>query len=363
MEESSMRLRVGALVAVLALAVGGACAGEREPRAGSRTPSSTATSPTANPTATTPAVTVTGTPVPSPTVTGTPVPSPTVTVAPVATPTQGPSMDPSVVRLKYILFDRFGTLWYCDPDFYPIARQDEQTLAAERLPQIEADTGTWSIILAHLEYTSASQYTAAQQLAIYRDWKMLRALQLDPVSGGYHVKALFTHDQRTGVLVEGTINANGQVTVTSQTNAGPPNCPICLARGTQIATPYGPVAVEALRPGMTVWTAGDRGLPVVAAVLTVESTPVPTSHQMVHLVLADRRELRASPAHPLSDGRSVGALVPGDAVDGSVVVSADRERYDGDVTFDLLPAGPTGTYWADGIPLVSTLAASLSVAR
>lgn len=368
-----MGLRVTALLVALLvmLAIGGACTSEGEPSAG-RAPS-----PTTSPIATPPVATATSiTPVPvTATATGTAssgtavaatasvTPRASATIAPPASPTPLPTMIPSVVRLKYILFDRFGSLWYCDPDFYPIARQDEQVLATERFPEIEADTGTFPIILAHLGYAPASRYTAAQQLAIYRDWKMLRALQLDPVSSGFHFNARFTRDQQAGILVEGTIDIGGNVAVISQSPAGRPNCPICLARGTLIATPEGPVAVEALRVGMIVWTAGERGLPVAAAVLAVGSTPVPASHEVVDLVLADGRELRASPGHPFADGRLIGALAPGDAVDGSRVVSTVRERYDGGVTFDLLPAGTSGTYWAGGISLGSTLIDSLAVTR
>jgi hypothetical protein len=291
------------------------------------------------------------------TATVTPEPPATATVQPSASPTPAPTMEPSVVRLKYVLVDRFGRLWYCDPDFYPVARQDEQSLAEQRFPEIAADEETFAVLLSRLGYTPAAEYTAAQQLAVYRDWKMLRALQLEPVSGGYHFEARFTHDERTGVLVEGTIDASGRVTVTSATESGAPMCPICLARGTRIATPNGQMAVESLRVGMSVWTTGADGLRERAAVVAVGSTPVPASHHVVHLVLADGRELRASPSHPVADGRLVGALAPGDVLDGSAVVSVEREPYGAGATFDLLPAGPTGMYWADGIPLASTLVA------
>jgi hypothetical protein len=76
---------------------------------------------------------------------------------------------------------------------------------------------------------------------------------------------------------------------------------------------------------------------------------------MVHLVLGDGRELFASPGHPLADGRLLGSIAVGDRVDGAVVTGAGRTPYRSDTTFDLLPSGPTGTYWADGIPLGSTL--------
>jgi hypothetical protein len=138
--------------------------------------------------------------------------------------------------------------------------------------------------------------------------------------------------------------------------SGPPPCPLCLARGILIDTPDGPVPVEHLRSGMTVWTADADGRRIPARVLQVGSTPVLPSHQVVHLVLADGRTVDASPGHPLPDGRTLAELRPGDAVDGSTVTSADLIAYDGGATFDLLPSGPTGAYWANGIPLGSTLA-------
>jgi hypothetical protein len=152
-------------------------------------------------------------------------------------------MDTIEVRLKYALLDRFGNLWWCDPDFYPIAREDEQVLAEERFPEIERDAPSFAVILEHLGLAPAATYTPPQKLAIYRDWKVLRALHLDAAGSSYHFNARFTHDEQTGVLVDGVIDSNGQINVTSQEDSEPPMCPICLARGTMIATPEGLVAV------------------------------------------------------------------------------------------------------------------------
>ena len=88
----------------------------------------------------------------------------------------------------------------------------------------------------------------------------------------------------------------------------------------------------------------------------VGQTPVPATHRVVRLVLDDGRVVRASPGHPLADGRLLGDVRAGDRVDGATVVSATLERYDGGSTFDLLTASTTGNYIADGIPLGSTLA-------
>jgi hypothetical protein len=105
---------------------------------------------------------------------------------------------------------------------------------------------------------------------------------------------------------------------------------------------------------MSVWTLNSAGHRQAGVVLEVGSTPAPAGHAVVHLALADGRQVWVSPGHPTADGRRVGDLAPGQAFDGSRVVVADRVPYSGS-TYDLLPSGPTGAYWADGVLLISTL--------
>jgi hypothetical protein len=85
--------------------------------------------------------------------------------------------------------------------------------------------------------------------------------------------------------------------------------------------------------------------------------PVPGTHEVIHLVLSDGRQVWASPGHPTADGRRLGDLAVGEALDGGRIVRMERVRYGLGATYDLLPAGGTGQYWADGILLGSTLAA------
>ena len=82
---------------------------------------------------------------------------------------------------------------------------------------------------------------------------------------------------------------------------------------------------------------------------------VPVGHEVVALTLDDGRVVRVSPGHPLPDGRPVASLRAGDRYDGAIVASAARVAYDGGRTFDLLPSGSTGVYWANGIEMGSTL--------
>jgi hypothetical protein len=76
---------------------------------------------------------------------------------------------------------------------------------------------------------------------------------------------------------------------------------------------------------------------------------------MVHLALADGRDLLVSPGHRTGDGRPAGSLAAGDQLDGSRITAWELVPYAGKRTYDLLPAGATGRYWANGILMSSTL--------
>jgi hypothetical protein len=281
----------------------------------------------------------------------------TGTITPAPSPTPGGGL--TQAELKYRIVDRFGPLAFCDPDYYPVARADEQTLAHDRLPDIQKDAPTFGAILIHLGISTNPPYASDQELAIYREWKMLNALRLDQVSAGFHFNGVFVGFGSPITppewRVDGTIDQRGGITVASQTPSGRPPCPICLAQGTRIATPSGDVAVEDLRLGDVVWTRDAAGTQVASPLIQIGRTPVPPTHRVVHLLLSDGRAVEVSPGHPTADDRTVGDLVAGDLYDGAVVVSARRVPYVGGATFDVLPAGATGTYWANGVLLDSTI--------
>jgi hypothetical protein len=128
----------------------------------------------------------------------------------------------------------------------------------------------------------------------------------------------------------------------------------CLPADAAIATPLGLVAVSKLRRGDLVWTATASGARVAAPLVAIESVPLVGEHSIALVTLDDGRVLRASSSHPLVDGTLVGALVVGAVVDGAHVTAIETMRYRG-ATWDLLPAGDTGTYWADSVRLGSTL--------
>ena len=124
----------------------------------------------------------------------------------------------------------------------------------------------------------------------------------------------------------------------------------------RIATSNGSVPVADVKPGMLVWSTDLSGQRILEQVLRVHHTPVPSDHLMVQLRLADGRALLVSLGHPLPGGQPVETLVAGEQFEGTTVVSTTRVQYGHPDTYDLLPAGPTHTYYADGILMGSTLA-------
>jgi len=131
----------------------------------------------------------------------------------------------------------------------------------------------------------------------------------------------------------------------------------CLPADAAIATPRGPISVSTLRVGDVVWTTTTSGARIAAPLVAVRSIPLDGDHAIARITLDDGRTLRASSSHPLVDGTLVGSVVIGALVDGARVTAIESSRYRG-ATWDLLPAGDTGTYWADTVRLGSTLRAA-----
>ncbi len=260
-------------------------------------------------------------------------------------------------QLKFKVMDAAGKPAYCDPDFYPIAREGgEESNAIAQYPAIKADAEAYAAIVAH-EGLPAGDLTDAQKLTLYRAWKLLRALTLTPSGGdqSFQYRVQLAGATSGYQMVAGTVRVDGFVTVSSRTPTGAPMCPICLAASTMIATPDGPVRVTDVRPGMVVWTATVSGTRIAAPVVEIGNMAVPAGHLMVHLKLADGRELLVSPGHPTADGRRAGTLQVGDDLDGSTITLWELVPYTADRTYDILPAGSTGRYWANGILMGSTL--------
>ena len=134
-------------------------------------------------------------------------------------------------------------------------------------------------------------------------------------------------------------------------------CPICAAPDTPIATPVGDRPIASLAVGDFVYSV-DHDAIVAVPLALVGRTPV-ASHHVMRVVLAGGAVLQVSPGHPTANGRSFGDLTAGSFLDPQhEVLAAELVPYAYDATYDILPASSTGTYFAAGASIASTLRAS-----
>jgi hypothetical protein len=150
-----------------------------------------------------------------------------------------------------------------------------------------------------------------------------------------------------GVLVLGCFEpVNGTCPV------GCPDCD-CAAPDTPIATPKGEREIASLRVGDLVYSVENDGV-VVVPIVQVNRVEV-RDHQVVSVELDDGRYLRVSPRHPLAEVGTFADLVQGVDLGGKSVESARLVPYAGRYTYDILPGSSSGTYFAAGALIGSTL--------
>ncbi len=269
-------------------------------------------------------------------------------------PTPPPPAIYSMPELKYRLISNFDNVFFVDPDFYPVARGgQEQENALEQFPNISANTAEFSSILEHLGLPNKADYADEEKLLIYREHKQLKyAVQMTASADVYNFTLRLGEGQ--GERIDGTITPSGKITILKREPSFN-TYPICLAKGTLIDTPSGPVPVEQLRKGMTVWTVDDSGGRVATGVIETAAISVPSSFQVVRVRLNDGRTITASLGHPTAEGQALGNYQVGDNLDGALVVAVEHMAYDGGTTYDILSSSTTGLYWANGVLLKSTL--------
>lgn len=287
----------------------------------------------------------------------TPGPSPTAgppsTGVPATSIPTLPASALSPTELKYRVLDQFPDFFFCDPDYYPVARDNEMSLAQQRFPDLQANQEEFQAILNHSGIAGTTAFTDEQKLLIYREHKKLNALRFELTGDTYQFQIQTGVEGQPGASITGAIHGDGSIEVQQQARVV--SCPICLAAGTRIDTPRGAVAVENLRVGDSVWTMNAAGERIRGTILRTSQVPVPARHEILHVALSDGRELRASPQHPTADGRALADLEVNDLLDGARVILVERLPYQGIATYDILPSGDTGFYWADGILIGSTL--------
>ena len=143
----------------------------------------------------------------------------------------------------------------------------------------------------------------------------------------------------------------------------PVGCPLCVCASpdTPIATPRGARPIVSLREGDLVFSV-DHGRVVTVPVLETKQIAVSNRHVVVRVALENGSVLEISAPHPTADGRRFSDLRTGGQLGGIRIAKLEVIPYRYDFTYDILPASDSGTYFAGGVLVGSTLAAPVDLA-
>ena len=135
------------------------------------------------------------------------------------------STSSSQAELKYKLLAKFPNFFFCDPDFYPVGRGDEEEKARTLIQDFEKNT-EFRIIAEHVGLSGKTSFTTGEALLIYRGYKKLRALPLEAKSAEIYEFHVHTGDEGGGERINGTIDAKGNITILKREPTFN-TCPIC----------------------------------------------------------------------------------------------------------------------------------------
>lgn len=156
---------------------------------------------------------------------------------------------------------------------------------------------------------------------------------------------------------QGPLDVGPHCTAPDARGTCPQGCaPICVCASpdTPIATPDGERPIASLRAGDLVYSAHQDAIVPVRIARTNRQAVL--SHHVMRVTLQGGTVLEISPGHPTADGRTFGDLRAGERLDRRAIVSVERVPYAHPFTYDILPDSDTGTYFAGGALIGSTLA-------
>ena len=119
----------------------------------------------------------------------------------------------SPTELKYRVLDQFPDFFFCDPDYYPIAREDEMVLARGRFPELQANQEEFQVILSRNGLSGVTTFTDEQKLLIYREHKKLNAIYFELVGEKFQFQIQTGSEEQQGSFITGTIDGNGSIEI------------------------------------------------------------------------------------------------------------------------------------------------------
>lgn len=133
------------------------------------------------------------------------------------------------------------------------------------------------------------------------------------------------------------------------------DCCHCLSKGSLVSTPSGDIKVENLKTGDVVWTNNSNGKRIKSKIIKAAKVSVQKNHMMLKVTTIDNTTIIVSPEHPDRNGIPLIKALRNLDLNQVNIKNVELIKYKNKFTYDILPEGETGNYWANGILLGSTL--------
>ena len=156
--------------------------------------------------------------------------------------------------------------------------------------------------------------------------------------------------------LQGPVSKGPECTKPSDTGTCPQGCAPkcdCASPDSLIATPSGQRPIADLQVGDLVYSM-HAGELVTVPIAKVQRVPQ-RNHRVVQLTFVGGARIEMSASHPLADGRNFGELKAGQIVDGATLAAVRVIPYQHDATYDILPQSDSGTYFASGMLVGTTM--------
>ena len=121
-------------------------------------------------------------------------------------------------ELRYRIIQEFGALFFCDPDMHPVGH-DDRPRALTAFPEIQKDVDTFRAITKNYRLDATTEFSDIDKLTVYREYKKLWAIHLEPLGEKYKFSIRFRNDssgpnsRNNGFQIDGLIDQKKQITV------------------------------------------------------------------------------------------------------------------------------------------------------
>jgi hypothetical protein len=121
-------------------------------------------------------------------------------------------------ELRYAILARYGHVFFCDPDVYPVAHPDTSQ-ALQAFPEIQKDIDTFHAITKNYRIEKKTDFSNVEKLTVYREYKKLSAIHLEALGEKYKFNIRVRNDaagpnvRNNGFAIDGLIDQKRQVTV------------------------------------------------------------------------------------------------------------------------------------------------------